>query len=205
MHIENNNIQKVVVMENHGAFLDPDSLSAVMNTNDENGITFPEDIQDDSELDNFTNTSAVNVEYINTSEILKSGHSKFTLTTDEEDRVLNVTDSVTVQDAYLASVKMGHFNGLEEHAYFMTHTPDVSPRRSRNSSQSSSSITPESGRRRSSYELPDYQNTTSLKRRLSTEMSDLNSPKRIRSTSVGNMRSPVSDDNLIMHGSESEG
>ncbi|XP_053378007.1 methyl-CpG-binding domain protein 4-like [Mercenaria mercenaria] len=200
IHLENNNIQKVVVMENHGAFLDPATLSAVVNTNDENGITFPDDIHDDSEQDNFANTSAVSLEYINTSDILKDGNSDFTFTADEE-RVFNVTDSVTVQDAYLASVKMGHFNGLEEHAYFMTNTPDISPKRSRNSSQSSSSKTPESGHRRASYS-----NSPSLIRRLSTEVNESHSPKYIRSLSLGNSKphNNSMEEDMVVHGSDSE-
>lgn len=211
LHLENNNNQKVVVMENHGTFLDPSSLSAVVNTNDENGITFPEDIHDSSELDSFADTSLTSsVEYLNASDILRSGTSNFTLTADEE-RVFNVTDAVTVQDAYLASVKMGHFNGMEEHAYFMTHTPEISPKLSQNSRHSSPVKTPESGFRRASYEQSDYTRSSSVKRRLSTGNSDTNSPKCFRSLSLGSTRSPSSHQNnssieedMVVNGSDSE-
>lgn len=205
----NNNNQKVVVMENHGTFLDPSTLSAVVNTNDENGITFPEDIHEDSEIDNFMDAHMPSaVEYINASDIIKVGNSNFTLTADEE-RVFNVTDSVTVQDAYLASVKMGHF--MEEHAYFITHTPEISPKQSKNASHLTLVKTPESGRRRASHESPNM--SPSVKLRLSTGSSGTDSPVYKRSLSLGSMKSPSSyflnrdnvEEEIVMHGSDSEG
>lgn len=209
-HVENNNVQKVVVMENPESILDPASLSAVVNTNDENGITFPEDLPENRESEGCDDLSNFNVELINTSEILKGDNSKFSFTSEEE-QVFNVTDSVTVQDAYLTSVKMGHFNGMEEHAYFTALNAESSPKRSRNSSQSSSSgKTPESSRRRASYEYVNNRQTPN--RRLSTETSEINSPKRSRTASVGNVRSPGSkllnydstEDETVIHGSDSE-
>lgn len=207
----NNNNQKVVVMENHGTFLDPSTLSAVVNTNDENGITFPEDIHDDSEIDNFTDVHMPSaVEYINASDIIKVGNSNFTLTADEE-HVFNVTDSVTVQDAYLASVKMGHFNGMEEHAYFITHTPEISPKQSQTASHLTLVKTPECGRRRASHESPNM--SPSVKSRLSTGSNGTDSPKYKRSLSLGSVKSPSSyflnrydtEEEIVMHGSDSEG
>ena len=201
--LENNNTQKVVVMENHDTFLDPSSLSAVVNTNDENGITFPEDIHEENEPDNCANTSATSLEYINASDILKYGNSNFTFTADEE-RVFNVTDSVTVQDAYLASVKMGHFNGLDEQANFTSPTSDTTPRRSRNLSQSPGSKTPESG-----HYSASYNNSPFIKRRLSAEIGEAKSPNYVRSLSLGSTRSTSYNNNteedFIVHGSDSEG
>lgn len=55
------------------------------------------------------------------------GGSRYCRQTSDDDQIFNVTDPITVQDAYLASIKMGHFNGSDEH--------------------SSGAVTPESARR----------------------------------------------------------
>lgn len=207
---ENNNTQKVVVMENPETFFDADSLSAVVNRNDENGISLSDEVQDSSEIDQFTNTSVNNTELNNSDEFVDNGGTDILLNCDEE-RVFNVTDSVTVQDAYLASVKMGHFKGLEEHAYFISNSPS---KRSRNLSLSSPNKSPRTITRTSSLENCGYfspEKTAAQKRRLSTEIFEMNSPKR-QLLAAGNTRSPglrnvqfCDEEDFIVHGSDTEG
>ncbi|KAL4226094.1 Methyl-CpG-binding domain protein 4 [Mactra antiquata] len=242
VHHENNNTQKVVVMENPGTFLDPAALSAVVNRNEENGIMYSDEIQDSSELDDYiVNTSAndgvtvnssgefvVNTgdndgditansndnEYTDSNESpeeeaeMEGGESNYLYNCDE-DRVFNVTDSVSVQDAYLASVKMGHFNGLDDNLDSTVNSK--SPKRTRNlslpsPSKSSLPIGRASSKENSIYFSPDK--SAAQKRRLSTEIYEMNSPKRL-SMSPGMVRSPLgkyktSEEDTIVHGSDTE-
>lgn len=198
---ENNNTQKVVVVENQNGtanVLDPATLSAMLNTNDENGISHSEDDYFVNEDPSYS-SNVISGDFIGENKLLHSkGDSHFVYTTDEE-RVFNVTDTVTVQDAYLASVKMGHFNGLEEHAYSCV------PGSPHNRRRSSSNRTPE--RRRSSYPSPGKRSSekSPYVRCLSSDMAS--SPQASQSpTSKHALRGDSYDDDwMITHGSDSEG
>ena len=177
----------MIVVENPNGtanLLDPASLSAVLNTNDDNGVILTEEDNMNSDIGLYNN-NVIELEYIDNEKVLKTNReSRFVLTSDEE-RVFNVTDTLTVQDAYLASVKMGHFHGLEEHAYSVI--PDAHASR-----------TPE--RRRSSYPSPGKSSPSKspfIKRCLSTDAS-------------GNSWTPHSrpgqdEDWDVVHGSDNEG
>ncbi|KAH3880373.1 hypothetical protein DPMN_004287 [Dreissena polymorpha] len=164
IQFDNNNRQKVVVLENQNgsaSLLDPTHLSAVLDTQDELGLSG--EVDEDYVLGGspFANNFMISEHMVGENKVLqKPGDSHFVLTEDEE-RVFNVTESITVQDAYLNSVKMGHFNRIEEHAYSSGFD---SPKRV---ARSSVSGTPESGKAMSGIMSPGGERYV---RRLSSEL-----------------------------------
>ena len=203
-----------------GPFLDPASLSAVTNG--------------DEEINELTGTpEAMLTAYgvAANSENCDIGTSDILPVDFDEEGVFNVTDStnLTVQDAYLTSVRLGHFNGLEEHGYSKKRTPEKSPsRRSRASSHGTPPLVKSTGSPRqktiseSAVDSNSNITTPSRKRLLSSELSDVSSPKRKRlSLDYSAIKSPdiftkspelssasqleILNEDSVMHGSDTEG
>ncbi|XP_052779116.1 uncharacterized protein LOC128216562 [Mya arenaria] len=189
-----NSIQKVVVLENKNgsaSMLDPARLSAM--------ARMGEDLVGD---DPMGYSSPLSESTIGENKVLHvPGDSHFVLTSDEE-RVFNVTDPITVQDAYLASVKMGHFNGMDEHTYSVVPCGRTGQ------------LTPESSRRKGGQASPrvtSAETSPFVRRSISTE---LGSPTRGGSLeaaqSVSSPRLSLRSDNSfdedfgVTHGSDNE-